>query len=378
MKSSIIFLLFSVSITDAACTMTGAGDKSSVPVVASDTLASQPVATADTAAGKELTIAMAGDIMMGTTYPDTVLPPNDGKRLFSDVAKVLSEADVAAANLEGTLSDTASLAKEETKHTYAFRTPLRFAPRLGEAGFDFLSMANNHSFDFGISGVRSTEHALASLGIAYAGISSRKKCDVVERGGVRYGFCAFGHNGYTVRHQDLDGVKLLLDSISKISDIVIVSFHGGAEGSKYSHLPYGKEMFLGEDRGSLREFAHFCIDNGADVVYGHGPHVVRCVELYKNRFIAYSLGNFCTPYGINVSGISGYAPVISVRVGRDGGFIDGQIHSFIQKRGIGPRRDSTNVVARQIKNLTSADIKNGNLKISGSGQITPLQSKGKP
>lgn len=363
-------------MADAACTMTGAGDKSSAPVVASDTLDVPAAAPSGTAVAEPLTIAVAGDIMMGSTYPDTVLPADAGRRLFTDVAAVLSEADVAAANLEGTLSDTASPAKKETAHTYAFRTPLRFAPRLGDAGFDFLSMANNHSFDFGISGVRSTEQALASQDIAYAGIRSRQKCAVVVRGGVRYGFCAFGHNGYTVRHQDLDAAGELLDSISRISDIVVVSFHGGAEGSKYSRLPYGKEEFLGEDRGSLREFAHFCIDNGADVVYGHGPHVVRCVELYKDRFIAYSLGNFCTPYGINVSGVSGYAPVISVRVGRDGRFVDGRIHSFIQKRGMGPRRDSTNVVARQIRKLTDADIKNGNLKISDSGHITPLRGMG--
>ena len=129
-------------------------------------------------------------------------------------------------------------------------------------------------------------------------------------------------------------------------------------------------MFLEEDRGELRSFAHFCIDNGADVVFGHGPHVVRCVELYKDRFIAYSLGNFCTPYGISITGISGYAPIIEVGVDGNGVFQRGKIHPFIQQRGLGPRRDTTGVVVRQIRNLTRQDITDNRLHIADDGTIT--------
>ena len=186
---------------------------------------------------------------------------------------------------------------------------------------------------------------------------------------MRFGVCAFGHNGYTLQHNDLSAVKNVLDKLCSCVDIVVVCFHGGGEGKGFSHLPYGKEVFLNEDRGSLREFAHFCIDNGADVVYGHGPHVVRCIELYNNRFIAYSLGNFCTPYGISLAGISGFAPVIEAKVKRDGSFVSGKIHSFIQKRGLGPRRDSTNSVVNQIILLTRSDIPNGKLSINSDGEI---------
>lgn len=341
----------------------------SVPVVHyTDTVSNIP-RVKEKAAGDTLTVALAGDIMMGTTYPDPALPANDGKSLFRDVKFVLRTADIALANLEGTLCDSAETTKKKSAFSYAFRTPVRFAPRLKEAGFDFLSMANNHAFDFGIEGVESTEAALEGQGIAYAGIKGRRRYDVVTRGGVRYGVCAFGHNGYTFRHQDLDGVKEILDSLRRRADIIIVSFHGGAEGSTKSHLPYGKEEFLKEDRGTLREFARFCIDNGADVVFGHGPHVVRCIEVYKDRLIAYSLGNFCTPYGINTSGILGYAPVIVTKINRNGEFIEGKIHSFIQKRGVGPRRDSTNVVVRQIKSLTATDIPNSKIKIKNNGSF---------
>ena len=191
----------------------------------------------------------------------------------------------------------------------------------------------------------------------------------MERNGVRYGLCAFGHNGYTMKHNDLSLVKDVIDELRQQSDIVVVSFHGGAEGQSYSHLPQGREIFLNEDRGSLREFAHFCIDNGADVVYGHGPHVVRCVEVYQGRFIAYSLGNFCTPYGISLKGISGYAPVVTIQIGNDGRFLGGKIHSFIQQRGLGPRKDETNAVPRQMKMLSDADVPQSMARIDNKGNI---------
>lgn len=316
-----------------------------------------------------LTIAMTGDIMMGTTYPSVMLPANDGKNLFRDVKDLLAKADLAVGNLEGTLCDGGETKKKLSNISYAFRMPTRFAPLLKEAGYDFLSMANNHANDFGTEGILSTEQCLNEQDIRFSGIAGRTRCAVVERNGVRYGLCAFGHNGYTMQHNDLALVKEILDELREKSDIVVVSFHGGAEGQSYSHLPQGREIFLNEDRGSLREFAHFCIDNGADVVYGHGPHVVRCVEVYQGRFIAYSLGNFCTPYGINLKGISGYAPVVTIQIGNDGRFLKGKIHSFIQQRGIGPRKDETNAVPRQMKMLSDADVPNSMARLDNQGNI---------
>lgn len=340
------------------------------PVV-SDTVASAIVETAEPERSMPdtLTIAMTGDIMMGTTYPSVMLPANDGKNLFRDVKDLLVNADLAVGNLEGALCDGGQSTKKVSNVSYAFRMPTRFAPLLKEAGFDFLSMANNHANDFGTEGIESTERCLKEQDIRFSGIAGRVRSAVVERNGVRYGLCAFGHNGYTMKHNDLSLVKEVIDELRQQSDIVVVSFHGGAEGQSYSHLPQGREIFLNEDRGSLREFAHFCIDNGADVVYGHGPHVVRCVEVYQGRFIAYSLGNFCTPYGISLKGISGYAPVVTIQIGNDGRFLGGKIHSFIQQRGIGPRKDETNAVPRQMKMLSDADVPNSMARIDNQGNI---------
>lgn len=315
-------------------------------------------------------LALTGDIMMGTTYPSTQLPQEDGRLLFKHVAPIISGADIAAGNLEGTLCDGGTTTKRMSKVSYAFRTPVKFAPRLSEAGYDFLSVANNHVNDFGDTGISSTMKALDGVGIKYAGIKDLCEWSVVEKDGRRYGFCAFSHNQKTCDHRDLETVRRILGELREQADFVIVSFHGGAEGSAHNRLPYGRETFCGENRGSIRELAHFCIDEGADVVYGHGPHVLRAVEVYKGHFIAYSLGNFCTPYGINLRGISGYAPVVTIRVLADGTFVDGQIHSFIQQRGAGPLPDTQNLVAKEMKRLTELDVPKTPITISATGAIT--------
>lgn len=366
-----------------ACTSTGTERKGSVPVGVSDTIAAKAPAdkgkqapaasmTSDRRAkGGTLNLAFVGDIMPGTTFPDSRLPEKDGATLFKDVDSILTAADVAAGNMEGALADEGETTKKGGKFSYSFRVPTRYGKLIADAGFDFMSMANNHAFDFGLDGVKSTEATLHSNGIAYSGIGGRKESAIVERNGIRYGFCAFGHNSYTLKHADQENVKRIIGNLREKADIVIVSFHGGAEGTAHKHLPQGKEMFLGENRGDLRNFAHFCIDNGADVVYGHGPHVVRAVELYKNHFIAYSLGNFCTPYGVNISGISGYAPVLQLTVNAaDGTFVGGKINSFIQQCGKGPRRDPLNLVAKEIRSLTNADFSNPKLTIANDGTIS--------
>lgn len=316
-----------------------------------------------------LNIAMTGDIMMGTTFPSIMLPANEGRDLFRDAKDVLVNADLTVGNLEGAICDGGRSTKGVGPNSYAFRTPTSYGHLLKEAGFDFLSMANNHANDFGLEGIESTERVLDEQGILYSGIAGRVESAVIERKGLKIGLCAFGHNSYTLKHTDLNTVGRIVDDLVNSCDLVIVSFHGGAEGRTKNHLPNGPETFLGENRGSLRQLAHFCIDHGADVVYGHGPHVVRAMEVYKDRFIAYSLGNFCTPYNVSLTGISGYAPVVEININADGSFIDGKIHSFLQTRGVGPRQDAADSVAREIRNLSANDIPQSQAFIDAQGNI---------
>lgn len=316
-----------------------------------------------------LNIAMTGDVMMGTTFPSIMLPANDGRDLFRDAKDVLVSADLTLGNLEGAICDGGRSTKGTGPNSYAFRTPTSYGHLLKEAGYDFMSMANNHANDFGLEGIESTERVLQQQDILYSGIAGRVESTIIERKGLTIGLCAFGHNSYTLKHTDLNTVGRIVDELVSCCDLVIVSFHGGAEGRTKNHLPYGPETFLGENRGSLRQLAHFCIDHGADIVYGHGPHVVRAMEVYKGRFIAYSLGNFCTPYNVSLTGISGYAPVVEINIRPDGSFIDGKIHSFLQTRGVGPRHDPAESVAREIRSLSLTDIPESQATIDVHGNI---------
>ena len=321
-----------------------------------------------------LIVAMTGDVMMGTTYPSMMLPANNGADLFRDAKGVLVGADLTVGNLEGAICDGGKSTKGSGPNSYSFRTPTSYGHLLKEAGFDYMSMANNHANDFGQEGIQSTERVLKEQGILFSGIAGRTESAVIERKGLKIGLCAFGHNSYTLKHTDLATVGRIVDDLVKRCDLVIVSFHGGAEGRTQSHLPQGGETFLGENRGSLRQLAHFCVDHGADIVYGHGPHVVRGVEVYKGRFIAYSLGNFCTPYNVSLTGISGYAPVVEISIDKDGQFLNGQIHPFLQTRGVGPRTDKNKSVITEMKRLSESDLPQSQASIDSDGHIR-LKSK---
>ena len=318
-----------------------------------------------------LTIAMCGDIMMGTTYPTVRLPQNEGRDIFSDVKQLFLDADLAAGNLEGVICEGGTCTKNVgAANNYAFRTPESYAHLLKEAGFDYLNLANNHTNDFGAYGLQRTREILTQQGIAYSGLPDCESV-IVEKNGVRYGICSFGQNSYTLKHTDTASVTRIVSALRPQCDILVVNFHGGAEGSKYSHLPDGPETYLGENRGNLRVFAHHCIDLGADLVFGHGPHVTRALECYKGHLIAYSLGNFCTTFGINVSGVTGYAPVLVARISRDGQFVEGRIHSFIQTPGTGPKLDASDKVAQHIRSLSEADFRGQyGLEISDNGTLT--------
>ncbi len=101
----------------------------------------------------------------------------------------------------------------------------------------------------------------------------------------------------------------------------------------------GDEVYLGTNRGSVYRFAHEVVDAGADVVFGHGPHVTRALELYKDRLICYSLGNFATYRRFNLSGPNGIAPIVRVDVNRAGEFLSGEVAAVYQPGEGGPRPD---------------------------------------
>ena len=324
-----------------------------------------------------ITTIGVGDIMFGTNFPsNSYLPPNDGKDLLLPVIDILKDADITFGNCEGSFLDSLGTAKKcnDSTKCYAFRQPTKYVQNYVDAGFDLLSIANNHVGDFGETGRNSTIQTLDSAKLFYAGLSS---CPFVlfEKNGVKYGFAAFAPNTGTMSINDIDSAKKITAHLDSLSDIVIISFHGGGEGKSFEHVPKKSEKFYGENRGDVHKFAHSVIDAGADIIFGHGPHVTRAVELYKNRLIAYSLGNFCTYSRFNLGGPAGYAPILKVFTDRQGEFLKGFIFPIKQIGEGGPQLDENNSVVKKIKSLTKKDFPNTPIEISLTGEIKKVPPK---
>lgn len=327
-------------------------------------------------ADRTVTIACVGDMVLGVNYPDNapLLPVHDGAHLFDDVKPILQGADIAAGNLEGLLLDKGGTVRvvRDPKYAYFFRMPERYIKHFVDAGFDFLTVANNHLRDFGEEGIRSTLRILENSGIAYAGLKGRCEVDILERDGVRYGFCAFAP---FIDMCDIDDFTLVDRLITKLRkehhcDLVIVTHHGGAEGSTAYRVTRQSEFGGGCKRGNVYTFSHRCVDAGADLVFGHGPHVVRGMEVYKGKLIAYSLGNFCTPYKVNISGRMGYAPILLVELSTAGEFRGGRIISATQPQRTGPKLDKSGIVIREIRNLSHLDFPESKLRIAEDGTLS--------
>lgn len=321
-----------------------------------------------------ISIAAVGDIMLGTSYPNKyTLPPDSAKASFNAVIDELRSADLTFGNLEGTLLDKGVPAsyKKNLAIAYFFRMPTAYVNVLKDAGFDVVSLANNHSGDFGEQGRASTTRTLDSAGINYGGLLSHPTA-IFKLNGITYGFCAFAPNANTLSIHDLKNEAQIIGDLKKQADIVIVSFHGGGEGAAYEHVPLHGESYLKQKRGDVRAFAHTAIDAGADVVFGNGPHVSRAMENYKKHLIAYSLGNFCTYKSVSVDGVCGLSPLLKVNINKKGEFLNGQIIALKQTHANGLQRDSLNKVITRIQILTKADFPDAGLTIDDDGKITPL------
>lgn len=317
------------------------------------------------------TIIGVGDIMLGTNYPSVdFLPPCDGSSLLTPLHSILQDADLTFGNLEGVLLSGRGTPKScaNPANCFAFKSPDHYAGHLRAAGFDLLSLANNHVGDFGAAGKNNTMRVLRSEGLEFAGLKEHPRT-VFEKDGVTYGFCAFAPFYSTAKMNDYATVRHIVRELNREADIVIVSFHGGGEGRAFRNLTRQREHYLGEDRGNPYEFARVAIDAGADIVFGHGPHVSRSIDLYQGKFIAYSLGNFATYGRFNLRGSNGVAPIIKVQVDEQGDFVEAQIFSIHQPGRGGPVPDPENRALQEIIQLTRSDFPRSPLHIRPDGRV---------
>lgn len=328
--------------------------------------------------GEPITIAAVGDIMLASPFPnESRMPPNEGADLLKAVAPILSAADIAFGNMEGPIVDGGVSEKCGTPkpgqpvRCFAFRMPTRYARHLKAAGFDVLSVANNHASDFGEPGRASTRRTLDELGIKHAGSDrARFSTTYLEVKGQTVAFIGFAHNAVQPNVNDLETARRLVQDADRRAEIVVVSFHGGAEGTGAQNVPRRTELFFGEQRGNLPLFARTVIDAGADLVLGHGPHVLRGMEIYKDRLIAYSLGNFATYGWFRLEAETALTVILEAKLDANGKFVGGKLHSARQEgRGI-PVLDPSGTAVKKIRSLSQIDFGATAPKIDDDGTIS--------
>ncbi|WP_293139891.1 CapA family protein [Okeania sp. SIO3I5] len=314
-----------------------------------------------------ITIKAVGDIIPGTNYPKNKLHPRK-QELFASVKPLLQDADIVFGNFESTLTSyPRSRKRMGSGRVFAFRTPPDYKHLLKDAGFNVLSVANNHSFDFFKQGFEETIANIESLGMQAVG----KKGEIVYRKvkGVNIAFIAFSNYSYHNSMLDLDSAKKLVQEADEKADIVVISVHAGAEGSGALRVKNKTEYFFGENRGNKVLFAHKLIDEGADLILGHGPHVPRAMEVYRGKLIAYSLGNFMGYRTLSSKGKLGYSLVLELDVNPRGDFVSGKIWPVhLNSKGV-PYPDNFGRSIKLIRELTKKDFPKTMLEIDGEGKL---------
>ena len=310
-------------------------------------------------------IVATGDIVMGST-PN--LPSDGGRSFFADVQTDLA-GDVVLGNLEGTLSTGGgSKCGKGSTNCFAFQTPPAYAHWLQQAGFTVLNLANNHAYDFGASGLRQTTDALAGVGLEWTGRPGQITLQRVA--GIRVALVGFAPYPWAQSLNDITAAKKLVRRAARSADVVVVTMHAGAEGSDRQHVRRGTELFLGENRGDSMRFSHAVVDAGADLVVGSGPHVLRGMEWYKGRLIAYSLGNFAGYKVFSLGGPLSTSGILRVTLRGDGKFETGRlVPTHLVGAGL-PAIDPAEAAHGVVRTLSRQDFGARAVKISSDGILS--------
>lgn len=315
-----------------------------------------------------LRLACVGDVMLGTAYPDAGgLPPHDGAGLLDAVTPLLKRADLTIGNLEGPLADSGTT-KKQGPHSFAFRVPTRYVRHLKAAGFDLFTLANNHAGDFGSEGRASTQRTLEAAGLRHVGGDTAPIFLTVK--GRRIAVLGFAHNPIALSVNDVPGAVRAVQAAAAEADIVVVTFHGGGEGTGFRHVGKSAEVFLGERRGDLRRFTHAAVDAGAHLVFGHGPHLLRGMERYRGRLIAYSLGNFATYGPFSRYGPLGLSALLEVDLDAASGALRAaRVHPLRHTgRGI-PQPDPKGAALAELRTLSREDFGANGVRFADDGAL---------
>lgn len=315
-----------------------------------------------------VSIKAVGDMIPGTNYPYNKLPAKK-EMLLESVKPYLKGADILFGNFESTMTDYPYSSKAGGgRMLFAFRTPPSYAKIFKDVGFDILSIANNHSYDFNEQGFKDTIKNIDSNGMKAVG----KRDQIVYQNVKGVNFAFIGFSNYGDVHNSLLELKAGAEVVKKAkqnADIVVISVHAGAEGTGAQNVRNKTEFFYGENRGNMVLFSRTMIDAGADLILGHGPHVPRAMELYKGKLIAYSLGNFLGYRTLSTAGALGKSLILDVKMTPQGDFVSGKIIPVqLDGRGV-PAVDNKFRTVGLIDRLTKSDFPNSGLIIDDKGQI---------
>jgi poly-gamma-glutamate capsule biosynthesis protein CapA/YwtB (metallophosphatase superfamily) len=334
-----------------------------------------------------ITIAAVGDVLMGSA-PDK-LPPGDGQGFFDRVAEGL-RADLTMGNLETPLSEATGFTKCQKpsvppsappasspapppppppKETcFAFRLPPSYAGVLRDGGFHVLTLANNHTNDAGPDGLRNTRTALTAAGLRPTG--GANEIATHSANGITVAVLGFGPYSWMQSVLDHDAAAKLVRRAKENADLVVVNMHVGGEGSDHQHVKPGVEYFLGENRGDPIGFAHAVVDAGADLVVGHSPHVLRAMEFYQGKLIAYSMGNFAGYRVLSTAFPAGVGGVLRATLTKDGRWVSGALVPTQMVDGGIPAPDQRSRALALVRDLSAADLPASAVKVGADGALT--------
>ena len=295
-----------------------------------------------------LTVTAVGDVRITREF---------AKRRSGEIWRIKLKGDLVFGNFEGVIAEPVVV------DPWKFSMPIESVELLKDIGFNTFSLANNHSLDFGEEGYQKTSSLLAQRGFWIAGSEGRGVITKINNHHIRVIGFSFGAENDV---NNLDAIPSVIGR--KQNEIIIVSAHMGGENHLGHWIPNAMEYFGNEKRGNVIEFSHRCIDAGADLVLGHSPHVPRGIELYRNKLIVYSLGNFLLDYP--GAGMNAHAPgySISIELDEKGDFRLARIQSYDLQYGV-PVLDKSGRAYKMIQNLTLQNLKQRSLVFPGNGVV---------
>jgi|YNPMSStandDraft_2_1061718.scaffolds.fasta_scaffold00001_99 hypothetical protein len=291
-------------------------------------------------------------ILSVTSVGDMVFPYDLNNINIFDELYDYFKSDINLGNLEGPITDSSKSTKNISSGKYfAFKFSPQITPLiLKKFNFSGVLISNNHTFDYGEEGFKDTIKYLKEVNIEPIGL--KDSYTQIKIKNKKIAIIGFYTNSRFNDLRDLTFSSSFIKKIKESNDFIIIFFHGGTEGANAKYVYNKTEYFGNENRGNIFAFAHTAIDSGADLVIGSGPHILRGFEIYKNKLIAYSLGNFIPAGGLSVKGELSMSCILE-------SFYDLKTNSFIKAKIIPidlstkyPKIDNTNKVINFLRELT--------------------------